>query len=135
MTDDDAMQFYEDEIQPKLIKPTFVTHLPSSHIPLCAPSEDKRFAEGFELIWNGLEIGPGYTELNDPFEQVANFVKQKGQDIADIDKDFIDALKVGMPPAGGFGLGIDRLCMVLLKQQSVKDVILFPLQRPQKDTM
>lgn len=131
MTDDEAMKLYESEIQPNLVAPTFVTHFPASHVPLCAVSlEQPRFAEGFELIIDGQEIGPGYTECNDPEQQMLNFARQRGEDAVDMDKDFIEAMKVGMPPAGGIGIGIDRLCMVLLNQQSIRDVILFPLHRP-----
>jgi lysyl-tRNA synthetase, class II len=84
-----------------------------------------------------MEIGPAYTELNDPDIQEAKFREQlAGIDdeettFRSFDEDFINALKVGMPPAGGLGLGIDRLCMLLMNQRSIRDVILFPMMRPE----
>jgi lysyl-tRNA synthetase class 2 len=87
---------------------------------------DRGYAEVFELVIGGMEIAPGYTELNDPDVQLENF-KKSGQQP---DEDFIEALKVGMPPAGGMGLGIDRLVAILTNQPSIRDVIPFPVLRP-----
>jgi lysyl-tRNA synthetase class 2 len=80
----------------------------------------------FELIVDGRELAPGYTELNDPLEQRSRFLEQAGGDESKLDRDFLDALEIGMPPAGGMGIGIDRLVMTLTGQESIRDVILFP---------
>ena len=124
---------YEDRVERELIDPTFVTHVPSVIIPLARPSEeDPYFAEVYELAINGQEISPGYTELNDPDVQEKLFRQQVGDEAErqDIDGDFLNALKVGMPPAGGMGLGVDRLVMLLTGAESIRDVLLFPLMRP-----
>jgi lysyl-tRNA synthetase class 2 len=127
------VETYEKLIEHTLIDPTFVTHVPSVIIPLAKESrEHPGFADVYELAINGQEISPGYTELNDPTVQEAHFRHQVGDEAEKqaIDTDFLNALKHGMPPAGGFGLGIDRLVMMLLGAESIRDVILFPLMRP-----
>ncbi len=124
---------YEKLVEPTLIDPTFVTHVPSVIIPLARPSDaDPYFAEVYELAINGQEISPGYTELNDPDLQEKLFRQQVGDaaERQDVDEDFLNALKVGMPPAGGMGLGVDRLVMLLTGAESIRDVLLFPLMRP-----
>ncbi len=80
----------------------------------------------FELVVRGRELCPGYTELNDPLDQRARLEEQAGGDASKIDEDFMRALEHGMPPAGGMGIGIDRLIMVLTGEESVRDVVLFP---------
>jgi lysyl-tRNA synthetase class 2 len=95
--------------------------------------EDPNYAERFELFIAKMEIANAYTELNDPIVQEANFKEQlRGQDetMATMDEDFINALKYGMPPAGGLGIGIDRLVMLLTGETSIRDVVLFPLLKP-----
>lgn len=94
--------------------------------------EPTGFAEVYELAINGVEISPGYSELNDPDVQEAHFRRQVGDEAErqQLDLDFLNALKHGMPPAGGMGLGIDRLVMMLTGAESIRDVILFPLMRP-----
>ena len=127
-------EVYEKLIEPKLVDPTFVTHVPSVIIPLAKKnSEDPFFADVYELAINGQEISPGYSELNDPDVQAENFAHQVGDkdEQQKVDVDFLTALKYGMPPAGGMGMGIDRLVMMLTGAQSIRDVILFPLMRPQ----
>jgi lysyl-tRNA synthetase class 2 len=84
----------------------------------------------YELIINGVEISPGYTELNDPDTQRRRLLEQAGEETQKIDEEFLLALEHGMPPAGGFGLGVDRLTMMLTGAESIRDVILFPLLRP-----
>jgi len=124
---------YEKLIEPTLIDPTFVTHVPSVIIPLARKNkEDPFFADVYELAINGQEISPGYTELNDPDVQEKNFAHQVGdkEEQQKVDEDFLNALRYGMPPAGGMGLGIDRLVMMLTGAQSIRDVILFPLMKP-----
>lgn len=126
------VEVYEKLIEHTLIDPTYVTHVPSVIIPLARKSKDDAyFADVYELAINGQEISPGYTELNDPDVQVENFNHQVGQDQQQVDHDFLMALRYGMPPAGGMGLGIDRLVMMLTGAQSIRDVILFPLMKPQ----
>ncbi|NBC10558.1 MAG: lysine--tRNA ligase [Planctomycetes bacterium] len=127
------VEVYEKLIEPTLIDPCFVTHVPSVIIPLAKKNkDDDYFADVYELAINGVEISPGYTELNDPAVQEANFRGQVGEkaEQQQVDEDFLEALRVGMPPAGGLGLGIDRLVMMLLGAESIRDVILFPLMRP-----
>ncbi|MEM9251540.1 MAG: amino acid--tRNA ligase-related protein, partial [Planctomycetota bacterium] len=126
-------EVYEKLIEPTLINPTFVTRVPGTIIPLAKRcQDDDYFADVYELAINGVEISPGYSELNDPDVQEAQFRQQVGDEAEkqQIDEDFLEALRVGMPPAGGMGLGIDRLIMMLTGAQSIRDVILFPLMRP-----
>jgi lysyl-tRNA synthetase class 2 len=99
-------------------------------------ASDPAVAERFELFVRGVELANAYTELNDPRLQEALFRKQLAglaaeDSMAKMDDDFVRALKHAMPPAGGVGIGIDRLCMILLNRTSIRDVILFPLMRPQ----
>jgi lysyl-tRNA synthetase class 2 len=122
---------FEKLIEPTLIQPTFVTHLPKELVPLAKVSpEDPATVEVFECCINGQEIAPGYTEQNDPIEQRERLEHQAGGEQQKLDEDFLIALEHGMPPAGGIGIGIDRLCMMLLGQESIRDVILFPQLKP-----
>lgn len=126
------VEVYEKLIEPTLIDPTFVTHVPSVIIPLARENkEDPFFADVYELAINGQEISPGYSELNDPDVQEQHFRHQVGdrEEQQQVDDDFLNALRVGMPPAGGMGLGIDRLVTLLTGEASLRDVILFPLLR------
>ena len=128
------VEIYEKLVEPTLFDPCFVTHVPSVIIPLAKENaDDPYFADVYELAINGVEISPGYSELNDPEVQERHFRHQVGdrQEQQAIDEDFLEALRVGMPPAGGMGLGIDRLVMMLTGAPSIRDVILFPLMRPQ----
>src|SRR5438034_3097923 len=122
---------FEKLIEPTLIDPVFVTHAPKELIPLAKLSpEDPTTVEVFECCINGQEIAPAYTEQNDPIEQRDRLEHQAGGEQQKIDEDFLVALEHGMPPAGGMGLVIDRLCMMLLGQESIRDVILFPQLKP-----
>jgi lysyl-tRNA synthetase class 2 len=122
---------FEKLIEPTLIQPTFVTHLPKELVPLAKLSpEDPTTVEVFECCINGQEIAPAYTEQNDPIEQRERLAHQAGGEQQKLDEDFLVALEHGMPPAGGMGMGIDRLCMMLLGQESIRDVILFPQLKP-----
>jgi lysyl-tRNA synthetase class 2 len=123
---------FEKLIEPKLVQPTFVTHLPKELVPLAKISpDDSSCVEVFECCINGQEIAPGYTEQNDPIEQRERLEHQAGGEQQKLDEDFLVALEHGMPPAGGIGIGIDRLCMMLLGQENIRDVILFPQLKPQ----
>jgi len=118
-------------IEPTLINPTFVTHLPKELVPLAKLTpDDPNTVEVFECCINGQEISPGYTEQNDPIQQRDTLEHQAGGELQKLDEDFLVALEHGMPPAGGIGIGIDRLCMMLLGQESIRDVILFPQLKP-----
>lgn len=122
---------FEKLIEPTLIQPTFVTHLPKELVPLAKLSpDDPTTVEVFECCINGQEISPGYTEQNDPIVQRERLEHQAGGEQQKLDEDFLVALEHGMPPAGGIGIGIDRLCMMLLGQESIRDVILFPQMKP-----
>lgn len=122
---------FEKLIEPTLINPVFVTHAPKQLIPLAKLSPaDPSAVEVFECCINGQEIAPAYSEQNDPIEQRERLEHQAGGEQQKLDEDFLVALEHGMPPAGGMGLGIDRLCMMLLGQESIRDVILFPQLKP-----
>ena len=124
---------YEKLIEPTLIDPMFRHPRPLRHHPARPQErEDDFFADVYELAINGQEISPGYSELNDPDVQAANFSHQVGdkEEQQKTDEDFLNALRYGMPPAGGMGLGIDRLVMMLTGAESIRDVILFPLMKP-----
>ncbi|MBK8475789.1 MAG: lysine--tRNA ligase [Opitutaceae bacterium] len=125
-------EVYGKRIEPKLIQPTFVTHLPKELCPLAKITvEDPTTIDVFELVIGGMEVAPAYSEQNDPLVQREMFEKQVGEDIQKMDSDFLTALEHGMPPAGGMGIGIDRLCILLTGAESIRDVILFPQLRPQ----
>jgi lysyl-tRNA synthetase class 2 len=125
---------FEKLVEEKTFDPLFVTHCPKELVPLAKQNaEDDSLVDVFELIINGQEIAPGYTELNDPFVQRQRLLEQAGEETQKLDEDFLLALEHGMPPAGGFGLGVDRLTMLLTGAESIRDVILFPLLRPKRD--
>jgi len=125
---------FEKLVEEKTFDPVFVTHCPKELVPLAKQNlEDDSLVDVFELIINGQEIAPGYTELNDPFVQRQRLLEQAGEETQKLDEDFLLALEHGMPPAGGVGIGIDRLTMLLTGAESIRDVILFPLLRPKKD--
>ena len=122
---------FEKLIEPTLIQPTFVTHLPKELIPLAKLTpDDPTTIEVFECCINGQEIAPAYTEQNDPVAQREALQNQAGGEQQKLDEDFLVALEHGMPPAGGIGIGIDRLIMMLLGQESIRDVLLFPQLKP-----
>jgi lysyl-tRNA synthetase class 2 len=122
---------FEKLIEPSLIQPTFVTHLPKELVPLAKLTPgDPSTVEVFECCANGQELAPAYSEQNDPLAQRERLEHQAGGEQQKLDEDFLVALEHGMPPAGGMGLGIDRLCMMLLGQESIRDVILFPQLKP-----
>jgi lysyl-tRNA synthetase class 2 len=132
-------EIFEEFVQPKLTGPIFVLDYPASICPLTKRKKDKpEIAERFELFVQGMELANAYTELNDPDLQEELFSRQleglpEEESMARMDRDFIRALRHGMPPAGGLGIGIDRLVMLLTNCQSIREVILFPLYRPEAD--
>jgi lysyl-tRNA synthetase class 2 len=124
---------FEKLVEEKTYDPLFVTHCPKELVPLAKQNHDNPdLVDVYELIINGVEISPGYTELNDPFVQRQRLLEQAGEETQKLDEDFLLALEHGMPPAGGFGLGIDRLTMLLTGAESIRDVILFPLLKPKR---
>ena len=134
-TPEEKHKYYEDHIEHTLIAPTFVTHLPASVVPLAKESSDfPGYAECFEFVVNGMELAPGYTEQNNPDIQRRVFQEQSKQNNSPVDEDFLQAMMYGMPPAGGIGLGIDRLVMLMAGVNSIKDIILFPMTRGENDT-
>ncbi len=137
---DDAVvvsALFEHYVEDRLIDPTFVIDYPAPLCPLTKRSpRDPHFALRFECFINGMEMGNAYSELNDPQVQHATLSAQlrgEGEEtMAVMDEDFVEALQYGMPPAGGLGIGIDRLCMLLTGSASIREVLLFPLQRTEK---
>lgn len=125
-----TQQIFEKKIEEKTFNPLFVTHVPKELVPLAKQNAaDESVVDVYELIINGQEISPGYSELNDPLVQRQRLLDQAGEDIQNVDEDFLLALEYGMPSAGGIGLGIDRLVMLLTGAESIRDVILFPHMR------
>ena len=128
-----TQQIFEKLVEEKTFDPLFVTHCPKELVPLAKQNaEDDSLVDVYELIINGQEISPGYTELNDPMVQRRRLLEQAGEETQKLDEEFLLALEHGMPPAGGFGLGIDRLVMLLTGAESIRDVILFPLLKPKR---
>ena len=132
------MELFEHIFEPELIQPTFVMDFPIEVSPLARKKDsDPSLTDRFELYIGGFEVANAFSELNDPDDQKARFVaqveaKKTGDDEAmDYDEDYIHALEIGMPPAAGEGVGIDRLCMILTDSPSIRDVILFPQTRPE----
>jgi lysyl-tRNA synthetase class 2 len=126
-----TQRVFEKLVEEQTIDPVFVTHLPKELVPLAKQNaENAAVVDVYELIINGQEISPGYSELNDPTVQRRRLLDQVGEEIQKLDEDFLLALEHGMPPAGGIGVGIDRLVMMLTGADSIRDVILFPHLKP-----
>lgn len=118
---------FEKLVEEKSFNPLFVTHCPKELVPLAKQNtEDPSVVDVYELVINGQEISPGYSELNDPVVQRERLEHQAGEETQKIDEEFLLALEHGMPPAGGIGVGIDRLIMMLTGAESIRDVVLFP---------
>lgn len=118
---------FEKCVAPKLMQPTFVTQLPKELCPLAKLNpKDPRYIDVFELYINGQEIAPAYSEQNDPDVQRKMFEWQAGEETQKIDEEFLEALEYGMPPAGGMGIGIDRLCILLTGADNIRDTLLYP---------
>jgi lysyl-tRNA synthetase class 2 len=133
-----ALEMYEKLVEPTLLRPTFVMDFPREVSPLARPHRtDPTLTEHVDPVVGGIELGTAYSELTDPIEQRAKFELQRQAKLAGneeahpFDEDFVEALEYGMPPAGGLGLGIDRLLMILTDAASLRDLILFPHHRPE----
>jgi lysyl-tRNA synthetase class 2 len=131
---------FEAAAEEHLTQPTIIYEFPTAVSPLSKQKPDEpEWTERFEIFAGQMEISNGFSELNDPEDQRRRFEAQlkereRGDEEAhQMDEDYIRALSYGMPPAGGVGLGIDRLCMLLTDQHTIRDVILFPLLRPEKN--
>ncbi len=131
---------YKKVARPHMIEPVYLTEHPSSLSPLArANDENKNISDRFQLVINGAEIVNGYSELVDPQEQErklieqANLKAQGDEEAMDMDYDYIGAMEYGMPPISGWGMGIDRIIQLLTNSENIKDVVMFPLMRPEKD--
>lgn len=128
-----TQQVFEKLVEEKTFDPLFVTHVPTELVPLAKQNaEDPTVVDVYELVINGQEISPGYSELNDPLVQRKRLEDQAGEEKQKIDEDFLTALEHGMPPAGGIGIGIDRLTIFLTGAESIRDVIFFPHMKPKQ---
>ena len=127
---------YKKICRPKLIQPTFIVDYPADTSPLAKRKEEnKELIDRFQLVAGGYELINGFSELNDPIDQKERFkeqdkAKEKGdEEVSPSDEEYLEAMEYGMPPAAGFGLGIDRLVMLLTDTHNIKEVILFPTMR------
>jgi lysyl-tRNA synthetase class 2 len=134
----ELFEFLGEDLAPNLIQPTIIYDFPLAVSPLSKQKPDEPdWVERFEFYIGGFEVGNAFSELNDPDEQRRRFEaqmaeKERGDDEAHgMDEDYVRALGYGLPPTGGEGIGIDRLTMILTGSRSIRDVILFPLMRPQ----
>ncbi len=136
----ELVEKFERFVEPNLIQPTIIYDHPVEISPLAMrKADDPRFTDRFEMVVAGMELANAFTELNDPQEQLRRFdaqldLRAKGDEEAhQMDEDYIRALSYGMPPAAGEGIGVDRLTMLLTDSKSIRDVILFPLLRPESE--
>jgi lysyl-tRNA synthetase class 2 len=133
-------ELYKRVVRPNIVQPTILTHYPVEMIALAKRNEqDKRKINTFQLIIDGGEIVKAYDELNDSADQEerlneqAKLLRGGNEDAMPMDDDFINALKIAMPPTAGYGMGIDRLVMILTNSDSIRDVILFPFMKPESE--
>jgi lysyl-tRNA synthetase class 2 len=132
-------ELFKEYVEPKLWDPVFIIDYPRELSPLAKPKRgNPALVERFELMVAGREIANAFSELNDPIDQRERFMAQVrlreagDEEAQTLDEDYIRAMEYGMPPAGGVGIGIDRLTMLLTNQTSIRDVILFPTLRPEE---
>jgi lysyl-tRNA synthetase class 2 len=131
---------FSEQVEPKLVQPTFVTHYPTDLSPLAKRSpDDPRVVERFELFMAGFELANAFSELNDPDDQRARLEEQQrlhaagDEEAHPLDEDYLRALEYGMPPTGGLGVGVDRLVRVLADAPNLREVILFPHLKPERE--
>lgn len=127
---------YKKTCRPKIVQPTFIVDYPADYLPLAKKKDDNQaLVDVFQLVVAGIEVVKAFSELNDPIDQRARFEKQEENkkqgdtEAQSTDEEFIEAMEYGMPPAGGVGVGIDRLVMLLTNTKNIKEVILFPTMR------
>jgi lysyl-tRNA synthetase class 2 len=132
-----VQELFEKLVEPTIWRPTFVCDFPREVSPLARPHrDDPRLTEHFDLVAGGVELVTAFSELTDPIEQRAKFELQQrmkallGDEVHPMDEEFLRALEHGMPPAGGMGMGVDRLLLVLTDAPSLRDLIMFPSHRP-----
>jgi lysyl-tRNA synthetase class 2 len=130
---------FEEYCEDKIIQPTHITNHPRGSTPLCKKDrKNNRLLERFESACLGMELCNAYSELNDPITQRRLLEEQSNDEVnfgdmrKEVDTDFIEAIETGMPPAGGLGIGLDRMIMLLTGAETIKDVILFPTMKPEK---
>jgi lysyl-tRNA synthetase class 2 len=135
-----VFEIYDEKVEATIVNPTFVVDYPVEVSPLAKKkASNPRLTDRFELVIAGCEYANAFSELNDPVDQEARFkaqaeAKAHGDDEAmGYDRDYVRALEYGMPPAGGIGIGIDRLVMLLTDQASIREVLLFPHMRPEAE--
>lgn len=128
---------YKKSCRPKLIQPTFVIDYPTDYLPLAKRKEEGgNLVDAFQLVIAGIEVGKAFSELNDPLDQAERFKNQEEQrkagdkEAQTRDDAFLEAMEYGMPPAGGVGIGIERLVLLFTNTHNVREVILFPTLRP-----
>ncbi len=133
-----ADEIFKKTIRPKLIQPTFVTDYPVELLPLAKRTENPDYVGAFQFYAGGLELIKAFSELNDPLDQRARMEVQESrrakgdQEAQRLDEDYIEALEYGMPPAAGWGIGLDRFVALLTDSHSIRDIILFPLMKPRE---
>ena len=131
---------FEELVEEKLIQPTFIIDYPKESTPLTkVHRKNPELVERFEFFINGAEVGNAYSELNDPIvqrkllEEQAKELSEGEEEAHPMDEEFVRSMEIGMPPAGGIGIGVDRLVMLMTGAHSLRDVILFPTMKPEKD--
>jgi len=131
---------YKKACRPKIIQPTFIIDYPAGFSPFAKKQEaNPSLIDRFQLVIGGIEVVNAFSELNDPLEQKARYeeqdIKKKGGegDVSPSDEDYLEAIEYGLPPAGGVGIGIDRVAMILSDTRNIREVLLFPTMRPQSE--
>jgi len=135
----DMDNIYKKICRPKLIQPTFIVDYPKGHSPFAKRNPNNQsFIDRFQLVIGGAELANAFSELNDPIDQKERFLEQDRKrehgeaEVSPSDEEYLEAMEYGMPPAGGVGIGIDRILMLFTDAHNIREVILFPTLRPKK---